>query len=135
VEDGKAPDLAPELQQAYRLLFALWERLQQTILKGHILVRCYANGLPFGSEGTVHTDSSSRRSFTTVYYSHESWNANWGGETVLLNQDAMDVVAAIYPKPNRAAMFQGTIPHVARGVSRICPVARITLMFKSEIAQ
>jgi SM-20-related protein len=30
-------------------------------------------------------------------------------------------------------MFEGTLPHVARGVSRICPVMRVTLMFKTEM--
>jgi len=132
-EDGRRRDLAPELEETYPLLFALWKRLQETILKGHSLVRCYANGIPYGSDGTLHTDSSSSRSFTTVYYPHDAWSPNWGGETVLFNREVTDVIGAIFPKPNRAAMFQGNVPHVARGVSRLCPVMRITLMFKSEI--
>src|SRR5260370_32854608 len=28
--------------------------------------------------------------------------------------------------------ISGTIPHVARGLSRVCPALRITLMFKAE---
>jgi SM-20-related protein len=55
------------------------------------------------------------------------------GETVFFNQEETDIIASIYPKPNRLVMFQGTIPHTARGVSRICPVLRITLMFKTEL--
>jgi SM-20-related protein len=29
-------------------------------------------------------------------------------------------------------VFKGNIPHLARGVSRTCPVLRITLMFKTN---
>jgi SM-20-related protein len=30
-------------------------------------------------------------------------------------------------------VFPGLIPHVARGVSRTCPMLRITLMFKTRL--
>ena len=49
------------------------------------------------------------------------------------NQEETDILASIYPKPNRLLIFSGIVPHVARGVSRICPVLRITLMFKTEL--
>ena len=102
-------------------------------MKGHTLMRCYANGQPYGSDGSLHTDSASPRSFTSVYYPHGRWSPNWGGETLFFNQEETDIVASIYPKPNRLVIFSGTVPHVARGVSRICPVLRITLMFKTEL--
>lgn len=126
-------DCAAELQEKYPLVFTLWQRLQEVALKGHTLVRCYANGMPYGSEGTVHVDSASPRSFTTIYYPHEQWHPNWGGETVFFNQEKNEIVAAILPKSNRAVMFRGIVPHAARGVSRICPIMRITVMFKSEL--
>jgi SM-20-related protein len=124
---------ADELAQNAPAIYTLWNALEKTGLKGHILVRCYANGQSYGSDGTLHTDSSSPRSFTTLYYPHETWSPNWGGETVFFNPEETDMIASVYPKPNRLIVFPGALPHVARGVSRICPVLRITLMFKTEL--
>lgn len=126
-------DCAYELERGYPLILRLWRHLQAVALKDHILVRCYANGLPFGSEGTLHIDSRAPKSFTTIYYPHETWHPDWGGETVFFDERRAEIIGAIYPRPNRAVMFRGMIPHVARGVTRVCPVMRITLMFKSEL--
>jgi hypothetical protein len=38
---------------------------ETTVLKGHTLLRCYANGMPYGTEGTLHTDSVSESGHTT----------------------------------------------------------------------
>jgi SM-20-related protein len=132
--EGAQYDCVDELKRAAPLLRQFWEWLSHGMLAGHRLVRCYANGQPFGAEGTLHTDSVSDLSFTTIYYPHEKWDVNWGGETLFFNREKTDIIAAIYPRPNRLLMFPGTIPHVARGVARICPVLRITLMFKTELA-
>lgn len=137
VPDHEAPsapyNCADELKKNAQLLYYFWQYLERTILKGHTLIRCYANGQPYGTEGTLHTDSVSDSSFTSIYYPHEKWYPNWGGETVFFNNEKTDIMSAIYPKPNRLVTFNGTIPHVARGVSRTCPMLRITLMFKTEL--
>jgi SM-20-related protein len=126
------PDCSEELRQNYDIIFQFWDLLRATLLKGHSLVRCYANGMPFGSEGTLHTDSDSPTSYTAVYYPNRIWHPNWAGETLIFNKAEDDVVASIYPKPNRLLIFRGDTPHVARGVSRTCPSMRSTLMFKTE---
>ena len=134
IGEGKwpPPDCSEELRQNSALIFEFWSLLRNTLLKGHSLVRCYANGMPFGSEGTLHTDSDSPTSYTSVYYPHRDWQPNWAGETVIFNKAKDDIVASIYPKPNRLLIFRGDTPHVARSVSRTCPSLRITLMFKTE---
>ena len=129
---GEIVDCSDELAQNYPLIHAFWTYLHKTVLRGHILVRCYANGYPYGTEGTVHTDASASTSYTSIFYPHDRWSPNWGGETVFFNSDRSDLVASIYPKPNRLIVFPGAIPHAARGVSRVCPVLRVTLMFKTE---
>jgi hypothetical protein len=63
---GKPPDCADELRRAVPLLHALWARLADTIYAGHKLVRCYANGQSHGSDGTLHTDSISDRSYNST---------------------------------------------------------------------
>ncbi|MGH7016591.1 MAG: hypothetical protein ACRED8_05840, partial [Caulobacteraceae bacterium] len=95
------------------------------------LTRCYANGYPSGAEGGVHLDSNLPTHFTAIYYPHLAWNPNWAGETLFFDAEGADVIAAVYPRPNRLAVFPGVIPHVARAVSRACPELRITLMFKT----
>jgi SM-20-related protein len=134
-EEQEQYPCADELKTRAPLIHGFWLGLAETALKGHTLYRCYANGQSYGSEGTVHTDSKSDRSYTAVYYPHETWQPDWGGETVLFNDDKSDILASIYPKPNRLAVFKGSIPHVARGVSRICPVLRVVLAFKTEYGE
>jgi SM-20-related protein len=133
-KDGKekAYDCAAELERNAPLLHAMWRQLEASILKDHVLVRCYANAHAYGGDGTLHTDSISTKSHTVIYYPHKRWAPDWGGETVFFNQEKSDVAATVYPKPNRLVAFRGTVPHVARGVARSCPMLRITLMFKTE---
>jgi SM-20-related protein len=126
-------DCAGELQDKAPILHIFWQGLHAGLLKRHTLVRCYANAFAYGCDGTLHTDSTSPKSFTTIWYANLQWNANWGGETVFFNAERTDIVAAVYPQPNRLVVFPGTIPHAARGVARSCPDLRITLMFKTEI--
>jgi SM-20-related protein len=110
----------------------MWRWLRLGIAVEQHLVRCYANGMPYGSDGDLHTDSSGRQFLTYVYYPHDAWSPDWGGETVFFTADKSDIIEAIYPKPNRLLVFQGNLTHVARGVTRRCPQMRITLMFKTR---
>jgi SM-20-related protein len=114
------------------IILAFWRHLADGLLQGHRLIRCYANGVTYGSDGTTHTDSPLPGTYTTVYYPHPRWHPDWAGETVLFNSARNDILASVYPRPNRLLVFDGTIPHVARGVSRTCPVLRVTLMFKTD---
>ena len=120
-----------ELATTAPLLAAMWTRLKASVIEGHSLARCYANGYPTGSEGGLHRDSNIPTHYTLIYYPFFAWHPNFGGETVFFNRDGSDIIAAIYPRPNRVVMFPGVIPHVARGLSRGCQELRITLMFKT----
>ena len=124
-------DCASELAKNAPLLFAFWQQLAGTVFQGHTLYRCYANAHAYGSDGTLHTDSKSPHSYTAVYYPHEVWDPSWAGETVIFTKDRPDIERSIYPRGNRMAIFRGDSPHVARGVARICPELRITLMYKT----
>ena len=117
------PDLNP--------LAMLWEMLARDILEGHSLLRCYANAHTFGIEGFHHTDTLKKGNFTTIFYLNPVWKPEWAGETVFFNSEG-EIEKSILPKPGRMIHFPGNIAHVARGVSRICPAMRVTLMFKSR---
>jgi len=135
VKDGQEAlspaDIEEALIREAPLIGAIWRSLQAGPFKGHALSRCYANAMGGGVEGSVHLDSNIPTHLTAIYYPHLAWNPNFGGETLLFNAAADEVIAAIYPKPNRLAVFSGTIPHVARPISKRCQDLRITLMFKS----
>jgi len=130
--DAEAYDCAAELE-AFPIIYGVWRQLADALPPGHRLIRCYANGHTYGSDGTLHTDTGLANTYTTVYYPHEEWEPNWGGETVFFDRARSDILASVFPRPNRAVIFDGRIPHVARGVSRTCPVLRVTLMFKTDV--
>ena len=129
--EGGPTSFEEELVQQSPLIAEVWSLLKQGPLKGHVLSRCYANGMPPGVDGALHLDSNIDTHLTTIYYPHLSWSPNFGGETVFFDMARSDIVAAVYPRPNRVVMFSGTIPHVARPVSHKGPDLRITLMFKT----
>jgi len=133
--DGReARDLAAiedELAQSAPILAQMWSELRKGPLAGQALSRCYANGMSGGIEGGLHLDSNIETHLTSIYYPHPTWSPNFAGETLLFNAAGDEVLAAIYPKPNRLAVFAGTIPHVARPMSRRRADLRITLMFKT----
>ena len=135
VKDGREKRTAGEIEKELYLnapiLQRMWCSVKSSVLKNHRLARCYANGYPSGAEGGLHLDSNISTHCTVIYYPHFSWDPNYAGETVFFNQDGTDIVASVYPKPNRLLVFPGVIPHVARGVSRLCQELRITLMFKT----
>jgi len=118
----------------YPLIHDMWMSLKQhAFFKDRTLVRCYANGMSYGMDGTVHTDATRPGSFTLVYYPHDRWSPNWGGETMFYTADETGLVAVLYPEPNSAVLFDGRIPHRANGVTRSYSGVRITLMFKIEV--
>lgn len=125
-------DCADELKDSAPIIYDVWLSLADTVMKGHTLVRCYANGMTFGNDGSLHTDSKAENSFTSVYYPHAEWFPNWGGATEFFNADKTDIIQSVYPRPNRLCMFSGRLLHRANGVSRTCPVMRVTLMWKTE---
>ena len=109
---------------------AAWNYLNCTLLRGHKLLRCYANAHTYGVEGYVHTDALDDGNFTALVYLVPEWKSEWAGETTLLSDDG-EIAQAVLPKANRLIIFEGQRLHAARALSRECPGLRITLMFKT----
>lgn len=123
-----------ELARNAPILAEFWSGLKKGPLKDQALARCYANAMPGGIEGSLHLDSNIETHLTAIYYSHPAWEPDFAGETLLFNATGNEVLAAIYPLPNRLAVFSSVIPHVARPMSRRAPGLRVTLMFKTTPA-
>jgi SM-20-related protein len=130
-EDRNAAAIEGELASTAPMLANMWTALKAGPLKGQGLSRCYANAMAGGVEGGLHLDSNIETHLTSIYYPHPEWTPDFAGETLLFNDTADEIIAAIYPRPNRLAVFAGTIPHVARPMSRRQTDLRVTLMFKT----
>lgn len=113
----------------------IWRALKAGPMRGHYLLRCYANAHTYGVEGYPHTDivdATQVDNFTAVVYLNPVWKKEWAGELVLFN-GAGDTVCGILPRAGRAALIPGDIVHAARGVSRQCPAVRVCVAFKSRL--
>lgn len=112
----------------------IWNIINTNFFGGKaVLTRCYANRHTFGTEGYIHTDTTRTQDQTCVVYLNEKWDANWGGETNFYTADHSEIIKSVLPVFGKTAVFPGNIPHCARGLTRICPEVRTTLMFKASI--
>lgn len=93
------------------------------------VIRCYANGYTYGTDGYFHTDSDRTDEHTIIIYMCDKWEPDWAGETVAKSADGN---YGCLPAPNRALIIPSNALHAARAVSRKCTVLRTTLMFKTR---
>lgn len=101
----------------------------------------YFNGLTYGIEAHAHVDSYEKNFVTAITYVCESWNSHWGGETVFFDGGhstnpadnifySHDIIKSVLPRYNRIVLFDGTIVHAVRPLSKSFKGLRKTLMFK-----
>jgi SM-20-related protein len=97
--------------------------------------RAYTNVASYGDMLFTHTDClPDQHDLTALWYLCDSWDIEWGGETLFF--DAKDDVAcAVIPKPGRLVVFDGAIKHVGRPPNRICYTPRYTFAIKFECSQ
>jgi len=61
------------------------------------------------------------------YYINPEWKNEYYGETIFYNNTLTDSINSVLFKPNRAILFDGSIPHSIRPASHIAPSYRFTL--------
>ena len=109
----------------------IWKVVQtQCMPTTPILIRCYANSHTYGVEGYPHCDSTYDQDLTAILYLNTVWKREWAGETAFFMDD--EVISSILPKYGRLVVFNSSLSHVARSVSRICPEGRTVLVFKAR---
>lgn len=104
--------------------------LQTRAGDGYQIQRIYANGQTAGLDGRFHADSQQAGDFTLLVFAIPEWKPEWGGEFVLRPEGREPIY--ILPKPNRALLFDATIPHMGRGPNRGCYELRVSVAFKLE---
>jgi SM-20-related protein len=107
-----------------------WEWLRAAKYPGAALLRCYANQHTYGTGGFPHTDADRPGEFTTVLYVNSEWRREWGGPTLIWDEEGEEIDRAVLPRPGRLLTFLGTRFHMATEPTRICPVARTVLVYK-----
>ena len=99
-------------QQHIDYLNALSEQLNQAFFLGIQEVEAHFACYNAGEFYALHRDNPQQkngRPISTVYYLHEEWQEDWGGELRL--QDKNEQWHVIAPKPNRIAIFQSDLLH------------------------
>lgn len=100
----------------------------------HVVIRSYANGYTYGTDGYFHQDSQRPDEDTIIIYMVDDWRPDWAGETVFLSIET-EPLLSVLPGPNRVVVAPSSMLHAARAVSRLCPTLRRTLMFKTRKAR
>lgn len=107
----------------------LFNVIKQIIGNNFSIENVYANGQSFGMDGDFHTDTTSEKGYTFLYYPMKEWNLLWGGETLIINPDNKQI-NYFHPIPNGALLFPGTWVHCGRGPSKNYNDLRISIAYK-----
>lgn len=96
-----------------------------------ILEFCYANGHTYGLPGDIHTDGTSVKNRTFLFYAVTDWNPRWNGKTgFFLDKNEQHFVM---PSFNKAVYFPGIIPHMAEEPTRTFGGLRVTVAWKTRL--
>ncbi|MFE2340216.1 2OG-Fe(II) oxygenase [Streptomyces sp. NPDC059431] len=126
---GDAPD-APRWQRAVKEQVAAHLDLVAAREDDDGLALSFsAWGYPAGSRLSWHNDAGAGRVGAYVYFTHENWNASWGGGLALIDEesrpDAADGAALVHspahptlilPRPNRLVVFRSHTMHAVQRV-------------------
>ncbi|MGE8654932.1 MAG: 2OG-Fe(II) oxygenase [Acinetobacter gandensis] len=99
-------------QQHIQALNALAQEFNRAFYSGIQDVEAHFACYNAGEYYALHRDNpqgKNGRVISAVYYLHENWQADWGGELRL--QDKNDKWHIVQPKPNRIALFQSDLLH------------------------
>lgn len=93
--------------------------------------RLYCNGQSHSQTAYPHRDVSVEDYFnwgSLVLYIHKEWKPIYGGHLIFI--DNGDVIESIFPKTNRAVLFDGKIEHCALEPTVFCNGQRLSIAYK-----
>ena len=83
------------------------------------LIRIMLSGNTFGQDGDIHIDwPVKNESITGVLYLNRNWEDNWGGETLVYNEDGSIFTSKL--KAGNLLLFDSALPHIGKGPQRRC---------------
>lgn len=90
--------------------------------------RIIGNLFSHGDSSWLHTDSLVGSDWTVITYLNAFWDLNWGGETVIVEDN--EIAHCCAPTPGKVFMFKSNLLHGPRPVSREAPYPRFGLTFQ-----
>ncbi|WP_224368787.1 2OG-Fe(II) oxygenase [Hyalangium versicolor] len=71
--------------------------------------RAHLSCIQPGDSRFAHIDDATGRVLTAVYFVNQTWARDWAGELVFFNGDEASL--AVFPRPGRVVLFDGTTLH------------------------
>ncbi len=90
--------------------------------------RVIANLFNHGDSSWLHKDCDEDTAWTAILYLNDFWDLNWGGHTILVEDN--EIVKAFAPTPGKFILFKSNMLHGAQPVSREAPYPRLGLTFQ-----
>jgi len=106
----------------------LLNKIQEKLDTRFKLQHVYANGHTYGQDGSIHVDAQTDNGRTLLLYVNPTWHPMLGGATNFYINDGE--VHSIFPRPNKAVLFPGKIPHCAAPCTRSFKGLRVTIAWK-----
>ena len=95
------------------------------------------NAYKYSDVLSIHDDGpiNGFKNITALIYGNNTWDANWGSETVFFDKKGSDaeIIKSILPKPGRLVLFDAGIPHTGRVPSSMFPNYRYSLVYNLKL--
>jgi hypothetical protein len=92
--------------------------------------RIYFNAHTYGIEPLPHVDDGD---FTMIYYPDMKWRKDWGGGTVIWNEDTTEIEKHVAYTGNRLMIFPAKRLHQALPINLDCYRLRTCMVFKVHL--
>ena len=106
-------------------ILPIWNKIDEQF--NNEMERAYLNAHTHGIEPHIHRDDGD---VTFIYYPRMDWKPQWGGGTIVYDEDMNAILYAGY-KGNRIINFEANDLHKALPVSRECYQLRTCIVFKT----
>ena len=106
----------------------IWNQISNNY--NYEMERAYLNAHTHGIEPHIHRDDGD---VTFIYYPRMDWKNEWGGGTVIYDNEVSNITDHINYKGNRLIKFDAHLPHQAQPVSRECYQLRTCVVFKTKV--
>jgi hypothetical protein len=113
------------------LVNEIWTAINETLKHDGFSLspsRIIANLFAHGDSSWLHTDSLLGSDWTVIIYLNDFWDLNWGGETVIVEDN--EIAHCCAPTPGKVFLFKSNLLHGPRPVSREAPYSRLGLTFQ-----
>lgn len=88
---------------------------------------CFASKYTAGDYNALHNDGSLPRVSAFVLNMTKNWLVHWGGNLVILDEKARDIVETVMPRFNSLIVFDVPLPHAVLPVSIFAQAPRLAV--------